>query len=238
MHMERRHFLIGSLALVAAGCEQNVRTVGSSGNMSGVWPNVNAAPPVARTVPPPQTPSQAQQQAVRPPAGSIQPISRDNWTHAGPRLSDINPMNGVNKLTIHHDGMPEAVTFTDYNSSRSYLELIRRSHLQRGWSDIGYHYVIDRAGRLWEGRDLRYQGAHVKDHNEHNIGVMCMGNFDIQSPSAAQLEALHGTVRQLRRFFSISENQIYTHQEINPTSCPGRALQPRVVSMRSSHLFA
>jgi N-acetyl-anhydromuramyl-L-alanine amidase AmpD len=118
------------------------------------------------------------------------------------------------------------------------MELIRTSHRRKGWSDIGYHYVIDRAGRLWEARPINYQGAHVRDNNEHNIGVMCMGNFDLQQPSEAQLTTLARTVQQIRQYYRVSESRIYTHQEINPTACPGRNMQPRVVTMRSRRMFA
>ena len=171
-------------------------------------------------------------------SGAVQPISRSTWTSAGPDLSDINPMNGVNRITVHHEGMPDPVYFTDYNTCRARMELIRSSHRRRGWSDIGYHYVVDRAGRLWEARSIAYQGAHVRDNNEHNVGVMCMGNFDIQQPSEAQLRTLARTVQQIRQYYRVSESRIYTHQEINPTACPGRNMQPRVVAMRSRHMFA
>ena len=65
-------------------------------------------------------------------------------------------------ITIHHDGMPEAFTSTTKVSAASRLETIRKSHLRRDggrWGDIGYHFAIDPAGRLWQGRPLTWAGS-------------------------------------------------------------------------------
>ena len=56
----------------------------------------------------------------------------------------------VERITIHHVGWTP-ITFTDDQSSSERIELIRISHIQRlGACDIGYHYIIDRACRLWQ----------------------------------------------------------------------------------------
>lgn len=52
---------------------------------------------------------------------------------------------------------------------------IREWHIDRGFSDIGYHYVIRRDGTLEEGRDARYQGAHVKGSNASTLGICLVG---------------------------------------------------------------
>jgi len=233
--MKRRDFMMTGLCAVMYGCESAQRS-STLPNMGGVWPDVNHRPSGSRSRTVPSQPEPSQPPVAT--SGSVTPISRSRWAGAGPNRGNINLMNGVNRITVHHEGMPEAVHFTDYATTRARMEMIRQSHRRRGWADIGYHYVIDRAGRVWEGRPITYQGAHVRDNNEHNIGVMCMGNFDIQQPSNAQLQALAATVQHLRRYYRVSEHAIKTHQEINPTACPGRNLQPRVASMRSQHLFA
>ena len=55
-----------------------------------------------------------------------------------------------------------------------------------------------KGGVLWQGRSIRWQGAHVQHHNEGNIGVLVMGNFDLQSPTAAQLTARSAVLREAR----------------------------------------
>lgn len=170
-------------------------------------------------------------------------IARRHWTRAGTIRSRANLMRGVNRITLHHAG-GTPVYFTDTPSVARYLESIRKAHVGRGWADIGYHYAIDRAGRVWEARPIVYQGAHVKDRNEHNLGVLVMGNFDQQSPSQAQVATMQKFVAELRRKHKVKaspdvrRSNIRTHQEWNPTACPGRRLQPLVASIRSRNGFA
>jgi hypothetical protein len=85
---------------------------------------------------------------------------------------------------------------------------------------------------------MRYQGAHVKDHNEHNIGVMVLGNFDEQKPTGAQLTTLRGTLVKLMGYYDVPVSRVHTHRELNPTTCPGDALQPQVNYLRSSGQLA
>lgn len=106
------------------------------------------------------------------------------------------------------------------------------------WADIGYHYVIDPQGRIWEGRPTNLQGAHVKDTNEHNLGIMCMGNFDQQAPSAAQVAALDAFVVDQMRRYRVPITRVYTHQELNRSACPGRNLQAYMLQTRRTGQIA
>jgi N-acetyl-anhydromuramyl-L-alanine amidase AmpD len=58
------------------------------------------------------------------------------------------------------------------------VEQIRQWHLNRGWSDIGYHYIIDIHGTIYEGRPVTRQGAHVKGFNKNSIGIVYVGGVD------------------------------------------------------------
>jgi N-acetyl-anhydromuramyl-L-alanine amidase AmpD len=139
----------------------------------------------------------------------------------------------VKCITIHHDGM-SPFTATDFSSCASRIELIRNGHRGKGWADIGYHFVIDRSGRVWEGRDIRYQGAHVKDQNEGNLGILCVGNFDQQTPSMAQLAALDRHLRVCMLKYKVKSRQVLSHQEWASahTACPGRNLQSKMDGIR------
>ncbi|MHC4994466.1 MAG: peptidoglycan recognition protein family protein [Planctomycetota bacterium] len=197
------------------------------------WPDIVNAPPKPTVIQPPK-------QSPRPGQGTsaVNPIPRSVWTSARPNLSNINPINGVNRITIHHEGSPALVNFTDQQSTANRLEQIRNYHRHsNGWADIGYHYIIDRAGRVWEGRSLRYQGAHVKNNNENNIGVMVLGNFNQQHASGPQLASLQRSVQDLSQKYRVSTGRIFTHREIGATSCPGNNLQPRIDQMRRRRGF-
>lgn len=233
MNLSRRRILLSSLAAAAlAGCTDQ-RSLSSLPSMN--WPDI-AQPRPGDILPPPPGPTPP---SVLPTGlgTAANPIPRSHWTKAHPLMGEINPMNGITRITLHHEGWT-AVTFTDLATTAHRLESIRHAHRARGWADIGYHYVIDRAGRVWQGRDVRFQGAHVRDHNEHNLGIMCLGNFDIERPSDAQLRTLCDTTRYFRRKYNVPIHLVKTHQEINPTACPGKTMQPRIVAFRSNGYFA
>lgn len=160
-------------------------------------------------------------------------IPRSRWTNAQPIMSrEAYAMNGINRITVHHD----AIVSTDVqsvNDSVKRLNSVRVGHLQRNMVDIGYHYVIDPAGRVWEARPTRLQGGHVHNQNENNLGIMVMGNFERQSPTPAALASLDAFLAQQMHRYSVPINRVYTHQELGPTECPGRSMQRYMVKTRS-----
>ena len=58
------------------------------------------------------------------------------------------------------------------------IERVRKWHLQRGWSDIGYHYYITRDGEIHKGRKLSTIGAHVRGYNKNSIGICYEGGIN------------------------------------------------------------
>ena len=100
---------------------------------------------------------------------------------------------------------------------------IRRWHKQRGWSDIGYHYVIDLDGNIDKGRDIDIVGAHTKGHNKHSIGICYVGGVDKDMNSQdtrtiAQMLALGELLAVLRDFYP--EAEICGHNEFSSKDCP------------------
>lgn len=185
------------------------------------WGAGDAAPTPAPYVPPPATPS------ARPTnvAGlSITP--RSAWATTGiARPNDIYPMNGIRRITVHHDGLPPA-TFRNSDEIASRIEMIRRSHVEaRGWADIGYHYIVDPTGRIWEGRNEFKQGAHVKDQNENNLGILVLGNFERQRPTSAACASVDRIISAKMAQHRVRITSVRTHRELAPTECPGESLQ-------------
>jgi hypothetical protein len=229
MPISRREFLIG-LGLLAAGCATN--QVPLSSRPGPAWPAGLTRP---ETHGPGLAVAPEQPIAAAPSVGSpaISAISRSQWASRGPVMARLNPMNGVNRITVHHEGWTPA-WFTDQATTAKRLDQIRRNHVDKGWADIAYHYIIDRAGRVWEGRNTRYQGAHVHEQNEHNVGILVLGNFDTQRPSDAQINALAQTLRALMNYYNVPVTRVYTHRELNSSTCPGRNLQSRMNALRRS----
>ncbi len=160
-------------------------------------------------------------------------IPRSAWAQAGPIIARADPMLPVNKVTVHHDGMSPFFSTTQADAMRR-LESIRKAHVGQGWADIGYHFSIDPAGRVYACRPLSLQGAHVKDQNPGNLGVMVMGNFEAQQPTPAALTSLESFVGGLMRQYRIGTRSIFTHRELASTACPGRNLQTRMVQARAA----
>lgn len=160
-------------------------------------------------------------------------VSRSQWTSAQPNMNLANRMGRVTRITVHHDGMD---TYYDTTSRAAIdrLEMIRRSHTNRGWADIGYHFAVDPAGRVYEGRPAQLQGAHVSRMNEQNLGILVMGNFNNQEPTPAVQRTLVSFISSQRARFGVSTSRIYTHQELKPTQCPGRTLQAFMQQARRS----
>lgn len=167
--------------------------------------------------------------------------ARASWTSVGPDYSDMNRMAPIRAITVHHDGLPAPLASSGMKDTEDRLRLIRRAHVDgRGWADIGYHYAIDRAGRVWACRPVTWQGAHVKDRNEGNIGILVLGNFEKERPSTAQLSGLAMHLKTLSVAYRVPVSRIYTHREWPgaATQCPGRNLQPSINRIRSRGLVA
>lgn len=160
-------------------------------------------------------------------------MPRSAWTGTRPTLALANRMGRIERITIHHDAM-DAAGFRSAGEARQRLSNIQRAHTGNGWADIGYHYAIDPGGRVWEGRPITLQGAHVRDNNEQNLGILVMGNFNNAIPTPAAERALVRLIEANQRRYKVPVSRVKTHQEINPTECPGRNLQRYMVLARGS----
>ncbi|MHC5066795.1 MAG: peptidoglycan recognition protein family protein, partial [Planctomycetota bacterium] len=163
----------------------------------------------------------------------LQVYPRSAWSTRKPIQSRLDPMGRIYRVTVHHTGM-----FAQGNSSqetKTLLNKIQRQHQQeRNWGDIGYHYMIDPAGRIWSSRSLRYQGAHAgnSQKNRGNVGVCLMGNFVGQDPTAAQIRSLERFLRVLCLEYKIPAENIKNHNEFTVTQCPGPKLEAHVSQIR------
>ena len=106
----------------------------------------------------------------------------------------------IKEIVVHCTATPEGRECT--------VAEIRVWHKQRGFTDIGYHYVIHLDGSVDEGRDVDLAGAHATDHNRYSIGVVYVGgctNDGKLSPkdtrTQAQKDALVRLLKQLKALY-------------------------------------
>ena len=102
---------------------------------------------------------------------------------------------------------------------------IDRWHKNRGWSGIGYHYVVKLDGTVELGRDVHKIGAHVGGHNRYSIGICYIGGLDqnmkpkdTRTPS--QKRAIKALLRELRKFYP--KTKIQGHRDFPKVAkaCP------------------
>tara|TARA_R100000654_G_scaffold5672_1_gene15652 strand:- start:2712 stop:3161 length:450 start_codon:yes stop_codon:yes gene_type:complete len=125
-------------------------------------------------------------------------------------------MRKIDKIIIHCSATVEGV-----NVSTS---TIKRWHVQgRGWSDIGYHYIIPLDGEIEYGRELARSGAHCKGENENSIGICYIGGLSDKkrakdTRTEAQKEALVNILKTLTHIYP--EASIHSHFEYANKACP------------------
>ncbi|MEM9379090.1 MAG: peptidoglycan recognition family protein [Planctomycetota bacterium] len=155
-------------------------------------------------------------------------IRRSTWAARAANPSKMRRASAEWRwITVHH-----SVFTADNDSLAASLDTVRRiqrSHMvDKGWGDVGYHFFIDRAGRVIEGRELAWQGAHAGDarSNVANVGVCLLGNFDVERPSRAALASLDRLVLELQRKLRIPRTNVRPRKAWKNTECPGRHLMP------------
>jgi N-acetylmuramoyl-L-alanine amidase len=103
------------------------------------------------------------------------------------------------------------------------VEDIRSWHLQRGFNDVGYHFIVRLNGRVEPGRNINRIGAHCLGHNRRSIGVCYVGGLDADGKAAdtrtsAQRQALVALLRKLR--LNHPRATIHGHREFAAKECP------------------
>ena len=147
---------------------------------------------------------------------------RSSWSGQAIDTSNIEPMEPIYRLTVHHSGDAEDAT----GDPKAHLRQFEKAHKVKGWACIGYHFIIDRNGTVYEGRPLKYQGAHATgDNNKGNVGICLMGNFDTRSVPKAQLDSLKAVLDRLRAQYSIDRSEVEGHSHYKTTDCPGKYLR-------------
>lgn len=168
-------------------------------------------------------------------SAALADVGRSEW-RAEPIRGNHDPMATPYRITVHHTAEPlQSEALAD---SCAEVRHIQGMHLQQGWADVGYHFLIDRAGRVIEGRALTAQGAHAgnSETNRGNIGIALLGNFvpqpergaeyaRAQAPSGPQMAALDRLVDALAARYGIAAREIWAHDHFRETECPGPQLR-------------
>ncbi|RIQ28196.1 hypothetical protein DY240_09160 [Jiangella rhizosphaerae] len=177
--------------------------------------------------------------------------SRAQWGADETLRAEPPEFGVVHGAFVHHTVSANAYAAEDVPAMiRSIYSFHVRS---RGWNDIGYNFIVDRFGRLWEGRyggvTRAVVGAHTQGYNDDAFAVSALGTYQDTPPSNALLRAtssligwkfdVHG-VNPLRAADYDGERwtPIAGHRDAAATACPGDELYSRLSLIRAGTLRA
>lgn len=127
----------------------------------------------------------------------------------------IKSKRNIKEIIVHCTATPEGRPVT--------INEITNWHKQRGFSTIGYHYVVMLDGSVQKGRDVNVSGAHCTNHNSISIGVCYVGGCDKNmnakdTRTDAQKRALLDLLKRLRIMYPSAK--IYGHRDFANKACP------------------
>ncbi|WP_328911426.1 peptidoglycan recognition protein [Streptomyces sp. NBC_00234] len=196
------------------------------------------------------------------PPGAPQPeiVPRSDWGADERMVRHAATYTGrVSAAFIHHTGHTNGYDCAD---APELLRGIQADHIkQDGWDDIGYNFVVDRCGTIYEGRaggiTRPVRGAHTKGFNADSVGIAAIGTFGAGVPvPKAVVEAIarviawklrpgadpRGSVRLVStndesRFpkgHAAELHVISGHRDSYLTGCPGDALYAQLPAIRDA----
>jgi hypothetical protein len=238
-HSPAASFVMSGLILlvaVLAGCQME-----SDADL----PPVRLAPPVVMAPAPAPTyyPAPAPVAAARPaPRPLPQPAAGrfDADPASGVPASWIPrvPANHWTWIIIHHSD-------SDYGSAA----IIDKWHRDRGFDELGYHFVIGNGTNSGDGQievgprwTKQKWGAHDNAldnrYNTNGIGICLVGNFNKTRPTPRQLHSLVRLVVYLMRKYDIPPDRVLGHGETKVTQCPGRYLNVASIRDQAERILA
>ncbi|MBI2363027.1 MAG: N-acetylmuramoyl-L-alanine amidase, partial [Elusimicrobia bacterium] len=142
------------------------------------------------------------------------------------------------RITVHHT---QGHQTHGVEQTAQELRNIQAFHQgpERGWADIGYHFLIDGDGLVAEGRPSNVLGAHAAEANNGNLGISLMGNFEVQQVPPRQMDSLERLTAFLAVKYGIDVRRrgyLEGHYHWGPTGCPGANLKARLNDLRAKVL--
>jgi len=132
---------------------------------------------------------------------------------------EIPKIKVVRWIIIHHSACED--------SSLSDAQKIREIHtVERGWADVGYHYLVEEIHDALEavvGRPLHLRGAHCLGQNHNSIGICLIGNYEEVSPPEEALKIMaRRVIVPLLEIFKLDASAVQPHNKFGDTLCPGK----------------
>ncbi|XP_064484496.1 peptidoglycan-recognition protein SC2-like [Ornithodoros turicata] len=152
----------------------------------------------------------------------VEIVPRSGWGAKKATSVKRMPNPVARYVFIHH------TTGAGCNSKASCSRLVRgyqSFHMGKGWSDIGYNFLIGGDGRVYTGRSWGVVGAHTVGYNSNGVAFSFIGDYSGRAPDAKMLNTAKKLLACGVSKGHISKNySLHGHRDANPTSCPGNRL--------------
>lgn len=140
-------------------------------------------------------------------------------------------MRDINEIIVHCTAT--RADWWEGKSTERKVNEVRKWHVEgNGWSDIGYHFLIDRDGTVVEGRPVATSGAHTRGHNSNSIGISLFGGHGSTKTdafsdnfTAEQGVALQNLIDRLKTEYPTIA-KVSGHNEYANKACPGFQVGP------------
>ena len=166
-------------------------------------------------------------------------ISRKEWDARNPKY-DYSNHPYFDKMTLHHAAGWAAKTLDE---GKAAVKSIQEFHQDgRGWSDIGYHFLVDMAGNIYQGRPETVLGAHVGGANTGNIGVCLLGCYHPPETSIPCYDEMsYNSEKSLIKLYAwisdkygVKPKLLKGHRDyFGTTSCPGNNVWSLIPQLRA-----
>jgi hypothetical protein len=226
------HLLLTLAVALLAGCQMDAADAD--------LPPVRLAAPTVAAAPPAAPAAVAQAPAIPRPAPLAPSPRYPAPSSAGVPADWIPraPLNHWNWIIIHHS-----------DSAYGSAAIIDQWHRDRGFDELGYHFVIGNGTNSGDGQievgprwTKQKWGAHDNAldnrYNTNGIGICLVGNFNNTRPTPKQLRSLVRLVVYLMRTYDIPADRVLGHGETKVTQCPGRLLNMASIRAQAARIIA
>jgi hypothetical protein len=133
---------------------------------------------------------------------------------------NIRDLDKISAIVVHHSGVNPKKDTLEY--SKVHIKAIARYHIMHNdWPGIGYHYVIDKQGRIFLTNQPSTVSYHCHNHNTHTLGFCLLGAYHKEEdPPQDQLISLAWLIQNYHAAIPMI-NVVMPHKMYNQTACPG-----------------
>ncbi|XP_037922208.1 peptidoglycan-recognition protein LB-like isoform X2 [Hermetia illucens] len=156
-------------------------------------------------------------------------VTREEWGAKPPKTPTL--FNGPSPYVIIHHSYEPGACYTAKECQEA-VQSIQELHQEvRGWSDVGYTFLIGGDGNVYEGRGFNVVGAHAPGYNDKSVGICLIGDWRTELPTEKMLEATHKLIEYgISSGYIVKDYKLLGHRQVKETECPGDRLFGEIIT--------